>query len=322
MSAIAPRIASLTLANRLPELRYAAAWLALALVIVVGAVLSPGVVSIDQAPVLLRQAAPLGMLAIGQTMLIIGGGFDLSVGGIVAIVNVVAAGSFAADTAGAPVVLICAGIGAGIGAINGALVAYARVPPLVATLGMGFILTGATVIYTGGAPTGQVPGAIRALSSDELLGIPLAAWIWIVIALALALAVRTSWLGTQLYARGQSNVAARLAGVRVKWIDLGSYVFSGLCAAIGGLLLAGFVGIGTLGAGQDLLLGSLAGAVIGGATFEGGRGRFTGAIAGACLLTVLSALLTGVGAGAAGNDVVQGCILLGAAALFRTRMSA
>jgi ribose transport system permease protein len=313
-AAIAPRAP-----RRLPEARYAAVWIALVAVIVAGLLLSPGVVSLDQFPVLLRQAAPHGMLAIGQTILIIARGFDLSVGGIVAMVNVVAAGSFAADAPGLTVALACLVLGAGIGAINGALIAFARVPALVATLGMGFILTGATVIYTGGAPSGKVPEAIRSLSSDRVLSLPIAVWIWLAIGLALAAALRTTWLGRHLYARGQSPVAARLAGARVSWLDFGAYVVSGLCAATGGLLLAGFVGTGTLGAGQDLLLASLAGAVIGGATFEGGRGRITGAMGGAFLLTVLSALLTGVGAGAAGNYVVQGGVLLGAAVLFRTR---
>lgn len=298
--------------------RYAAVWIALAIVVIVGLAVAPGVVAVHQVPILLRQAAPLGLLAIGQTVLIIARGFDLSVGGVVAMVNVLAANAFAADTPGVVVALAMITFGLAVGAINGILVALGRVPALVATLGMGFILSGATVIYTGGAASGRIPVGIRSLSSDRILGLPIAVWIWLGVGLGAAAVLRTTWLGRHLYARGQSPAAARLAGVRIVAIDVGAYIFSGGCAAVGGLLLAGFVGTGTLGAGQDLLLGSLAGAVIGGATFEGGRGRVIGALGGAALLTVLSALLTGVGAGASGNYLVQGCVLLGAAALFRT----
>jgi ribose transport system permease protein len=316
-------VSTAALSSRVPrspvEPRYVAVWIALVVVVLVGLAAAPSVVAPDQMPILLRQAAPLGLLAIGQTVLIIARGFDLSVGGVVAMVNVLAANAFAADTPALVVALALVMFGLAIGAVNGILIAVGRVPALVATLGMGFILSGATVIYTGGAASGQIPAGIRSLSSDRLLGLPFAVWIWLAVGLATAALLRTTWLGRHLYARGQSPAAARLAGVRVVPLDVAAYVFSGGCAALGGLLLAGFVGTGTLGAGQDLLLGSLAGAVIGGATFEGGRGRVVGAIGGATLLTVLGAILTGVGAGASGNFLVQGCVLLGAAALFRTR---
>jgi ribose transport system permease protein len=301
------------------EPRYAAVWIALVAVVLVGLAAAPSVVASDQVPILLRQAAPLGLLAIGQTVLIIARGFDLSVGGVVAMVNVLAANAFAADTPAFVVALALVLFGLAVGAVNGILIAVGRVPALVATLGMGFILSGATVIYTGGAASGKIPPGIRSLSGDRLLGLPFAVWIWLAVGLVVAALLRTTWLGRHLYARGQSPAAARLAGVRVVPLDVAAYVFSGGCAALGGLLLAGFVGTGTLGAGQDLLLGSLAAAVIGGATFEGGRGRVVGALGGATLLTVLGAILTGVGAGASGNYLVQGCVLLGAAALFRAR---
>lgn len=305
---------------RMPQVesRYSAVWIVLAITLVAGFIASSGVVSIDQMPVLLRQAAPLGMLALAQTILIIGGGFDLSVGGVVAFVNVVAAGGFTEGMPGALVIIICILTGALIGAINGGFIAFAKVPPLVATLGMAFVLTGAGLIYTGGQPSGQIPEGIKALSADKLLGISIGVWLWVAIGLILAGVMRWSWTGRQIYARGQNPAAARVAGVRIELIDFGSYVLSGSLSAFGGLLLAGYVGTGTLGAGEDLLLGSLAGAVIGGATFEGGRGRLTGAIAGAFLLTVLTALLTGVGAGVEGSFIVQGAVLLGAAALFVT----
>lgn len=303
-------------------LRSSAVWIVLACTFVVGFVVAPAVVAPDQVPVLLRQAAPLGMLALGQTVLILGRGFDLSVGGVVALVNVLAAGSFAQSSSALTVALLCLGVGAAVGAINGAGVAFAGVSPFVITLGMAFILTGAVFIYTGGAPSGQIPEAIRAVSSDRFLGISFSVYVWIGIGLLLAVLLRSTWLGRQVYARGLNPEAARLAGVRTTWLDFGSYVFCGVCAAIGGLLLAGFVGTGTLGAGQSLLLASIAAAVVGGTTFEGGRGGVIGSLGGAFLLTVVAALLTGAGIAKAGNLITQGAVLLLAAALFRTRRRA
>jgi ribose transport system permease protein len=96
-------------------------------------------------------------------------------------------------------------------------------------------------------------------------------------------------------------------------------VLSSLCAVLAGLVLAGFVGVGTLGAGQELMMNSLAATVVGGTVLAGGRGGVTGSVGGALLLTLLAALLTGVGAGEPGELLMQGIVILAAAFLFRTR---
>jgi ribose/xylose/arabinose/galactoside ABC-type transport system permease subunit len=293
--------------------------MALGLTLAAALIVEPAVVSPGQWPVLLRQAAPLGMLAIGQTVLILGRGFDLSVGGVVGLVNVLAAGGIAQTYGAGVVIALCLAVGLLVGFINGVIVGYGRVSPLVATLGSGFVLTGAMLIYTGGAPTGDIPEGIRVLSSGRALGLPWAVYIWLVTSLMFGMALRTTWAGRHVYAMGSSPDAATYAGVRVAWVQVGSHALSSLCAVIGGLLLAGFVGIGTLGAGQDLMLDSLAAAVVGGTILAGGVGGLSGTVGGVILLTVLSALLTGAGVGAAGNFLTQGLVLLGAAAMFRQR---
>ncbi len=299
------------------SLRRATVWLALVITLIAMALIEPAIIAPQQWPILLRQAAPLGMLAIGQTVLIIGRGFDLSVGGIVGFVNVLAAGAFAQQYGAGAVVALCLAVGIVVGLINGAIVGFGRVSPLVATLGTGFVLTGAMLIYTGGAPTGEIPEGIRILSRGRFLNIPLAVYIWLFASLIVGVALRKSWVGRHVYAIGSSPEASEYAGVRVPWVQLGSHVLSSICAVVGGLLLAGFVGIGTLGAGQHLMLNSLAAAVVGGTILSGGVGGMSGTVGGAILLTFLSALLTGAGIGAAGNFLTQGLVLLGAAALFR-----
>lgn len=302
-----------------PGLRQSAVWIALAVTVLVAVAVAPAVVSPAHWPLLLRQAAPLGLLALGQTVLVLGRGFDLSVGGVVGFVNVLAAGPLARQAGTTGVVLACLAVGVIVGAFNGAVVAWGRVSPLVATLGTGFVLTGAMLIYTGGAPTGDVPAGIRALSSDRLLGLPWAVYLWLAASLAVGLLLRYSWPGRWVYAVGTNPDAARLAGVKVDWVQFGSYVLSSVCAVLGGLLVAGFVGTGTLGAGQELLMGSLAATVVGGTLLVGGKGGVSGTVGGAILLTVLSALLTGAGAGKAGNLLTQGLVIIAAAAVFRRR---
>lgn len=298
--------------------RHRAVWLVLALVYAFALATVPAVVAPGRFPDLLRLAAPLACLALGQTILIIGRGFDLSVGGLVAIVNVLAAGGLAQRIGGPLTILACLGMGVAVGLFNGAGVVLAGVSPFVMTVGTGFLLSGAALVYTGGAPSGQIPPEVRALSEPGLLG--LAPDVYLVAALYLVAAFvlhRTS-LGRARFARGMNPEAARLNGIRTNAGDLAAYALAGLLAALGGLFLAGFVGRGTLGAGQDLLLNSLAAAVIGGTTFEGGRGAVSGTIAGALLFTVIGSVLTAAGLGANGIAIAGGGVLLAAASFFRT----
>lgn len=302
-----------------PNISQSAVWVTLALVVAGAAIAAPALVALDHWPVLLRQAAPLGLLAVGQTVLVIGRGFDLSVGGVVGLVGVFAAGAFAQQNPAWLTIVICLLIGIAVGIVNGLMVGWARLSPLVVTLATGFVLSGAMLIYSGGAPMGSVPSGIRALASSGPFGFSWSTYVWAVLALVCALALKFTWPGRWVYAFGGSPEAARLGGVKVRWVQLLSHVFASLCAAIGGLLLAGFVGVGSLGAGQDLILNSLAATVVGGTLLAGGRGGISGTVGGAILLTVIAAALTGVGIGKPGELLTQGIVIVAAAALFRRR---
>lgn len=296
-------------------------WIALAVVVAIVAMIATPVVAPARWPFLLRQAAPVGLLAIGQTVLIVGRGFDMSVGGLVGLVNVIAASAFAREVGGGNVIAVVLVVGILVGALNGLLVAWGRLSPLVVTLGMGFVLTGAMLVVSGGAPSGEVPAAIRTLALPGVLGLSWGTWIWIALSVLVGLALAKTWPGRWVYAIGANPEAARLSGISLEWTRFWSYVLSGLCAALGGLLLAGFVGVGSLGAGQDLLMSSLAATVVGGTLLAGGRGGLLGSFGGAVLLAVLAASLTALGAGTAGNQVIQGTVILAAAAAYRRKKS-
>lgn len=299
--------------------RNRAVWVVLIATYVVSVVIAPGVVAPSSAPSLLRQAAPLAAMALGQTVLIIGRSFDLSVGGVVGLVNVLAAGAFAQHNGPLAAVVLCLGVGLVVGLVNGVGIVYGHASPFVMTLGTGFALTGAALVYTGGAPSGELAPAIAALSAQTYLTLPIDVYLVAGMYLVVGLMLRRTWIGRHVFARGMNPDAARLGGVQIRHIEVGSYVFCGLCAAIGGLFLAGFVGQGSLGAGQDLLLNSIAAVVVGGTTFEGGRGGVFGTLGGVLLFTLLGSVLIAIGFGSAGNAIASGIVLLAAASLFRSQ---
>lgn len=320
-NAAEPGIAArgLPVPRSLVRFRGGLAWLAVVIAILVGLALEPALVAPGQLAVIARQAAPLGLLAVGQTVVILARGFDLSMGGTVAFVTVLAANLFGGEGDATTVVAICLSLGVLVGAINGAGVVFGRVSPMIMTLGMAFILSGAALVFSGGAPTGKVPEAVQAISGSGFLGISYAVWTWGLVALVGVVLLGTSRFGRYVYAFGANPEAARLSGVPTRRVEFFAYVIAGTSAAAGGVLLAGFVGSGSLGAGQDLLLQSVAAVVIGGTTFEGGKGGVSGSVAGAFFLTLVGAMLTGLGVAKFGNLITQGVVLVGAAALFRQR---
>lgn len=297
--------------------RNKAVWVALVLVYIAGTLISFHVVAPARFPEILRQTAPLACLALGQTVLIIGRNLDLSVGGTVGLVNVIAAAPIAQQLGGAWTIVVCLVIGLVVGAINGTGVAVVGISPFIMTLGTSFFLSGAALVYSGGAPSGQLPSAIRTLSQRHVFGLAIDVYITIVLFAVTAIVLARTWLGRVLYARGMNPTAARIAGVSLTRVDITSYVYSGFCAALGGLFLAGAVGQGSLGAGEDLLLNSIAAVIVGGTTFVGGKGGVGGTAGGALLFTLLGAVLIAAGLGAGGISIVSGVVLLGAAAMFR-----
>lgn len=312
----APRLRGAPI-ERPAVLRQSAAWAVLILLLLIGQFVATAVSSPAHWPLLLRQAAPLGVLAVGQAVLIINRGFDLSVGGVVGLVNVVAASTMANAIGASATIVFCLALGLLVGAVNGAIVVWGGLSPLIVTLGSGFVLTGLMLVTTGGAPSGHVPDGIKVLSSSRILGIAPSVYIWLAVAVFAGVALRFSRIGRCLYASGSSPLGAANAGVPVSLVRFGAHCWSGLLAGAAGLLLAGFVGIGTLGAGQDLLLNSLAAAVIGGALLAGGVGGIFGVIGGTLLIVYMSALATSLGFGEAGNLLIQGGAIIAAALIFR-----
>jgi ribose transport system permease protein len=287
------------------------------LILITGAI-EPAYLSIEGMRNTVLFAAPLGIIAAGQTILMLTAGIDLSVAAVATGAAYVAGNR---SPSGA-LIAILLGLAVGLlaGAANGIGVGVFRVNPLIMTLAMGSIIIG---LFTGWAFTilqgsTSVAPFIRDLGGGAFFGnrIPWSALVWAGVAVIVILGLRRTGLGRMLYAIGDNPVATRLAGVRGWQVLLAAYILSGLFAALGGIVLAGKTGAVDLQLASNFLLPSVAAAVIGGTSIFGGVGTYSGTIFGALILGVLNSMLTFLGTGQAAQQIVYGLIVLGLAWLY------
>lgn len=268
-------------------------------------------------------AVPIGVLAAGQTILMLTGGIDLSA----AMIATGAAYVAANQSPKGAVFAIIAGLLVGVfaGAANGIGVGVFQVNPLIMTLAMSGILLGlftswAQTIFSGSTRMGDF---IRTLGGGSFFGrsIPWAVVVWAVLSIFVIYMLRRSGFGRNLYAIGDNGIAARLSGMRAWQVLIVVYIIAGVFGAVAGLLLGGRVGAVDLQLAGAFLLPSVAAAVIGGTSIFGGVGTYTGTILGALILGVLQSLLTFLGAGQAIQQMLYGAIIIGLSWLY-TRISA
>jgi ribose transport system permease protein len=239
-------------------------------------------------------AAPLGILAAGQTLVMLTGGIDLSV------VSVATGSAFLMSTTtlrfGAEwSVAIGLALGLVVGLVNGIGIAVLRVQPLVMTLGTGLMTQGIVIVYSQRilATRSVVPAFIHTLGSGRLGGLlPVDLFLWLPIAAVTILGLRYTGFGRLLYAVGDNREACQLAGVRVWRVLLAGYAVCGVLAAMAGIVLVGNTNSADLSLAETYLLPSVASVIIGGTSIFGGRGGYAGSIIGALILTVLNGLLT------------------------------
>ncbi len=263
-------------------------------------------------------AVPIGIMAAGQTILMLTAGIDLSV----AMIATGAAYAAANQSPNGAVVAILLGLLVGVlaGSANGIGVGVFRVNPLIMTLAMAGILLGlftswAQTIFSGAT---QAVGFIRTIGGGSTLAgrLPWSVLVWVAVAVFVIYMLRRTGFGRMLYALGDNPVATRLSGARSWQVLLLAYALSGFLAAIAGILLAGRIGNVDLSLAGFLLLPSVAAAVIGGTSIFGGSGTYTGTILGALILGVLQSMLTFLGAGVAVQQIVYGSIVVALAWLY------
>jgi ribose transport system permease protein len=297
------------------------AWVGLAAVLVVTAVVFYGRLSFENyVNSLLVLTSFLAILALGQGVVVIGGGLDLSIPAIITFSGVMLCEWAAPGTSGGWALAAVLVLAALIGAVNGLGVGLLGIHPLIMTLAANGILDGLTLVITHGTPHGMPPRVVSWLMTGKLAGVTPVVFFLILFAAAGHLLLARSAFGRRLYATGSSPVVAYFSGVSVVRVQIGAYAVSAVCAAIVGMLLSGFSGQAFIDMGTPYLLPSIAVAVVGGVAMTGGRGTYLGMLGGALLLTALSTMLQGMLIPLAVRNVIFGFVVLAAVLGLRERM--
>ena len=295
-----------------------AVWIAVALLYVISGLISPSMFQVGQVVNILQVASFLGVVALGQVIVILTGGIDLSQAGLITLTNIVATSLMLGQAENiAAAVTICLALAVLVGLMNGLLVVLIGITPLVATLGMNAILFGAALVYTGGAPRGEAADAFEVIGTGRVFGIPAPTLIWLALAAALFVLTRRTVFGRWLYATGANPVAARLMGVPVERVTVAAFVLSAVMAAMGGLLLTAYVGSPSLGIGNQFLLTSVAAVVVGGAALRGGIGGILATVGGAIFITELNSFTNIVQVTTGTQFVLQGAIIILSVIVYR-----
>ncbi|MCP3383202.1 ABC transporter permease [Bradyrhizobium sp. CCGUVB4N] len=257
----------------------------------IGATVSDRFLSLGNLLNVYEQTTDLALVSIGQTLTILSGGIDLSVGSLISLTSCLTSGLINGNPDRvAPVVIGVLALGTLVGVVNAGLVVALRVHPLIVTLGMGAILQGMTLLYALG-PVGRVPRDFSFVAYGRIAGIPIGATIAVILCVLVALLLRYLPLGRQIYALGDDDNSARLVGLRRTRILMLVYGASGFCCAATGLYLAARFGVGQPYTGVNYTLASITPVVLGGTLLSGGKGGVIGTLFGAFLIALLNNLL-------------------------------
>jgi ribose transport system permease protein len=271
--------------------------------------LRDGVFTLDELNVDAAAAMTLLLAATGQTIVLLRGGIDLSIGGMISFATVLAATRFGDSGALTAVwTILILVIGLLVGVTNGLLISILRLQPFLVTLATWSILSGAALLVLP-IDGGELPAAWMAFGSGGLLGLSSSVWILIVL-FVFWLWFRNTRLGLTIRATGSNEKSAFLSGVSIPFINVATYGLSGVFAALAGLYLTTQIGAGSPTIGKDYILPSVAAAVIGGISLFGGRGGMSGTIIGAFILTIIGNLVFVLSVSSYWQPIVSGVILL------------
>ena len=254
----------------------------------------------------LQVGAFLGIVAAGMMLVILLGHIDLSVPW-----TLTAAAMMATAVGGPAAIPIGLAVGLIVGVVNGLGVAYLRIPSMIFTLGVNAVMRGLMVAHTGGfAPQTTATGLMQWLAVGKVFGVPVALLVWALISVGAVVLLNRSAVGKAIYAIGNKEAAAFLAGVRTKRTIIIAFGLCGMAAGLAGTLLAGYSTKAYQGMGDAFLLPSIAAVVIGGTNILGGRGRYLGTLVGVILIVLLNSVLSIMQMPEAGRQVIYGVVII------------
>jgi ribose transport system permease protein len=260
------------------------------------------------------QASVLGIVALGQMLVLLVAGLDLSVNAVLGLGAVMVIQNQRDAFSPAPI-LEALVIAVGVGLANGLLIAWRKVPAFIATFGMLIFVGGARLAYTHGQASGNVPAWLRVVGIGQIGPLPNAALTWVVLTALVGGVLLYTRYGRYVYAVGANSDAARYAGVPTREVVVACYIACSVLALVAGLVLSGYIGYVDQRLGTDFNVNSIAAAIVGGTTFAGGRGNPLGTASGAILLSILLDLVVVAGLPINWQLAVQGVVLVVATAI-------
>jgi Ribose/xylose/arabinose/galactoside ABC-type transport systems, permease components len=294
------------------RLRLIVPWIALLALYVVTVIVSPGYLRSNQLGSLIQLASILGMVAIGQTLVILIAGIDLSVGAVATLANLMSAAFIDGKDANLPLaILVSVGVGMLVGFANGLIITALKVPDLVATLATMTAVIGIGYLVTNGAPRGASSPLLTTIMTSRFAGV--LTWgslVWGLLVFVVIALLRRFVVGRRIYAVGFNRAASHVAGISVNWTVIGLYTASGFFASVAGVMLTGYTGSSFLGSGDTYQLATIAAVVLGGASIFGGYGGYGGTVAGVFITVLLVSILQVIGIPQAGQNIVYGLVIL------------
>ncbi|MEA4897450.1 ABC transporter permease [Bacillota bacterium Meth-B3] len=284
------------------------------------AAVSPAFIKITNVLSTARSFSAIAIAGVGVSMIIITGGIDLSLGSVYGLAGVVSA--LAITSWGVPLIpALALGIAVGcvVGALNGLMVVYLKLPPFIATLGTMQIARGVCYIATKGYPISGLPESFNYLGQGYLLGIPVPIWCMVFIAVVFAVFLNKTTTGRRIFALGGNEEATRISGINTKKLKVLVYTLSSALAALAGMITASKLGVGQPTAGNGFEMDAIAAVVIGGASLSGGEGTVTGTVIGAAIIGVLRNALVLLQVDSYWQTLIIGCVIIAAVSVDQLR---
>lgn len=287
------------------------AWIVVVMLILgmILSILSPHFLTPGNVTNLLKQVSILALLAAGQTLVILSGGIDLSIGSVLAFSAVIMGGLMATMP---PIAAILIGIllASALGALNGLVIAKAKIPPFIVTLGMMGIARGLALVYTQGRSFQLKSELLNFIGSGTVLGIPIPMILVIIVFIILYFVLKNNVFGRNVYAIGDNEDASRLAGINVDMHKIAIYTISGFCAGIAAMVMIGRLSSAPPNVGAQAELQAIAAVIIGGTSFTGGIGSVETTLIGAMIMTMITNGLNILGVSSFWQQVFVGGIII------------
>jgi ribose/xylose/arabinose/galactoside ABC-type transport system permease subunit len=273
-------------------------------------ILTPHFLTVSNALNVMEQTSINAIVAVGMTYVIIAGGIDLSVGSLVALSGVVLAGALKAGWSPALAIAAALAVGAGTGLMNGAIIAFGRLPPFIMTLGMMSVARGAALLVTDGRPISGFDAGFRSIATGRVIGVPAPILLTLAIYVAAHFVLARTRFGRYVYGIGGNEEATRLSGVNVRFHKTMVYVVSGATSAVAAILLTARLNTAQPIAGIMYELDAIAATVIGGTSLSGGEGGLAGTLIGALTMGVLRNGLNLLGVSSFLQQLVIGVVII------------